>query len=173
MLRYRSGSMAAFETLYARHKGGVYRYLLRGCAGDANSAAELFQDVWAHLVRAAPRYEPRARFSTWLYTLAHNRLIDHHRVQRLPTDTLDPELAIAAPEHENPEAQAQAAAQQRRLIAALQGLPLEQREAFLLKEEGGLSLEEIAASTGVGRETVKSRLRYALAKLREVLADVV
>lgn len=175
MLRYGAGHVAAFEMLYARHKGGVYRFLLRGCAGDEGSAAELFQDVWANVVRAAPRYEARAKFSTWLYRLAHNRLIDHHRVARPPLETLDADADsafVAAPEHERPEAQAEAAMQQRRLVTALQGLPLEQREAFLLKEEGGLSLEEIATTTGVGRETVKSRLRYALAKLREVLADV-
>ena len=169
MQRYGNGDVNAFATLYARHKGGVYRYLLRGC-GDTELAAELFQDVWANVVRAAPRYEARARFTTWLYRLAHHRLIDHHRARQPASAELGEEHA--APEHEQPEAQAQAATQRRRLLAALQALPAEQRQAFLLKEEGGLSLEEIAATTGVGRETVKSRLRYGLAKLREVLADV-
>ncbi len=172
MLRYQAGDLRAFEQLYARHKGGVYRYLLRGCGGDEQAAAELFQDVWANVVRGARGWQPRAQFNTWLYRLAHNRLIDHHRQPRLPTEPLDEDLPHAAPEHQQPEARAHTAAQNRRLLQALHGLPLEQREAFLLKEEGGMSLEDIAQATGVGRETVKSRLRYALAKLREGLADV-
>lgn len=171
MLRYARGELAAFDALYARHRGGVWRYLLRGCGGDAQAAAELFQDVWANLVRAAPRYVPRAKFTTWLYQLAHHRLIDHWRAARVH-EPLDSVPTLAVPEHEHPDTQTEAALQRRRLLAALQALPVEQREAFLLKEEGGLTLEEIAAATGVGRETVKSRLRYALVKLREGLADV-
>lgn len=171
MLRYRNGELVAFEQLYARHKNPMYRYLLRGC-GEPELAAELFQDVWASVVRSAARYEPRARFTTWLYRLAHNRLIDHYRRAHLATEPLDAGFPVAAPEHEQPEQQAHSASQRQRLLSALGQLPLEQRQAFLLKEEGGLSLDQIAQTTGVGRETVKSRLRYALAKLRESLADV-
>jgi RNA polymerase sigma-70 factor (ECF subfamily) len=104
--------------------------------------------------------------------LAHNRLIDHWRAQR-PQESLD-EAAAAVPAeaHEAPAARAVQAEQGQRLLVALSLLAPEQREAFLLQAEGGLSLEEIAATQGVGRETVKSRLRYALAKLRKELADV-
>lgn len=172
MLRYRAGDVAAFRRLYARHRGGVYRYLLRGC-GHEDLAAELFQEVWASVVRARERYEPRARFTTWLYTLAHNRLVDHARAVRPETSPLDDDLPVATPAHEEPHARAEQQAQREGIMRALAALPLEQREAFLMKEEGGLSLEEIASATGVGRETVKSRLRYALARLREALRDVV
>src|ERR1700682_3111774 len=78
MLAYAAGEAAAFDTLYARHKGGVYRYLLRQCR-DAGVAEQLFQDVWMNLIRVRATYQPSAKFTTWLYTLAHNRLIDHHR----------------------------------------------------------------------------------------------
>ena len=78
MLDYRAGDTAAFDELYRRHKGGLYRYLLRQCR-DAAAAAELFQDIWMNLVRARGRYEPSAKFSTYLYRLAHNRLVDHYR----------------------------------------------------------------------------------------------
>lgn len=162
--------MRAFETLYRRHKDPLYRYLLRGCA-HADAAAEMFQDVWAGLIRARAGYEPRARFSTWLYRMAHNRLIDHLRLMPRAPLSLEEELIPAAAEHERPEAQALAGECGRRLRQALASLPAEQREAFLLHEEAGLSLEEIAEVSEVGRETVKSRLRYALAKLREALAD--
>lgn len=163
--------MAAFEMLYRRHKDPLHRYFLRGCA-DREAAAEMFQDVFASIIRTRSRYEPRARFTTWLYTLAHNRLMDHYRLRRLPTAPLEAGEDIAAPEHEGPDRGAQNAQLQGRLLQELARLPVEQREALLMKEEGGLSLEEIAQATGVGRETVKSRLRYALVKLKEALSDV-
>ncbi|MDB5967622.1 MAG: polymerase sigma factor [Hydrocarboniphaga sp.] len=171
MLRYQRGELAAFEQLYRRHRGGSYRYLLRGC-GNEDIAAELFQDVWASVVRSRSRYEVKARFATWLYKLAHNRLIDHYRAARAGQEPLDDTIELAAPAHLEPEAQAQSVSTSRRLLQALGALPSEQREAFLMKEEGGLSLEQIAEVTGVGRETVKSRLRYALSRLRGALADV-
>ncbi|WP_374680463.1 sigma-70 family RNA polymerase sigma factor [Hydrocarboniphaga effusa] len=171
MLRYREGDVAAFRLLYGRHRGGVYRYLLRGCDQE-DQAAELFQDVWANVVRSRERYEAKARFATWLYTLAHHRLIDHVRARKPATEALDDDTPVAAPSQQQPDAQAEAASQRVRLLQELSRLPLEQRQAFLMKEEGGLSLEEIAQATGVGRETVKSRLRYALARLREALTDV-
>jgi RNA polymerase sigma-70 factor (ECF subfamily) len=71
MLAYAAGDAAAFDAIYARHKGGVYRYLLRQCR-DAGIAEQLFQDVWMNLIRVRTR-QPSAKFTTWLYTLAHNR----------------------------------------------------------------------------------------------------
>ena len=183
MMQYRNGGLAAFELLYRRHKDPLFRYLLRGC-GQADIAGELFQDVWASVVRVRLTYQPRARFTTWLYTLAHHRLIDHLRLApRVPVsltrqdDDEDADegpvpLSLRSAEHEQPESQAVAAEQRQRILLALAALPIEQREAFLLHEEGGLSLDEIAEVSGVGRETIKSRLRYGLAKLREALADV-
>jgi RNA polymerase sigma-70 factor, ECF subfamily len=171
MQRYQRGDAGAFEILYRRHRDPVFRYLLRGCS-DRERAAELFQDVWTNVVRSHAGWEPRAKFSTWLYRLAHNRLVDEYRLARLPTEPIDEELAVAAPAHEQPEAAVSGAQRLRRVLDAVQALPQEQREAFLLKEEGGMSLEQIGEVTGVGRETVKSRLRYALAKLRQELTDV-
>ena len=170
MQRYVAGDASAFATLYGRHKSGIWRYLLRGSNNEALTA-ELSQDVWASLIKARHSYEPRARFATWLYRLAHNRLVDHWRAER-PQEELDAAEKIAAPEHHTPAARATQVEQGNRLMQALKGLAPEQREAFLLQAEGGLSLEEIASTQGVGRETVKSRLRYALAKLRGELADV-
>ena len=139
MMRYRGGELAAFEMLYRRHKDPLYRYLLRGCARP-EVAAELFQDVWASLVRVRGSYQPRAKFSTWLYRMAHNRLIDHLRqAPRMPLP-LEEELIPAAAEHERPEARALAQESAGRLRRALSALPAEQRQAFLLHEEAGLSL---------------------------------
>lgn len=170
MQRYAAGEASAFAILYGRHKDGVWRYLLRNSGNEA-LAAEMSQDVWASVIKSRHSYEPRARFATWLYRLAHNRLVDHWRAER-PQEPLDAAEEIAAPDHHTPAARATQTEQGSRLIKALNGLAAEQREAFLLQAEGGLSLEEIANTQGVGRETVKSRLRYALAKLRGELADV-
>src|SRR5512139_1629730 len=173
MLRYRDGDAQAFEALYARHKGPVFRYLLRQCSVAA-LAEELFQDVWMNLIKARERYEVRAKFTTWLYTLAHHRVIDHYRRQAAGVpisyddDPDDPRIEqVADSEVRQPHNEFERRRQALQLLALLSQLPEAQREAFLLREESGLSLEEIAEVTGVNAETAKSRLRYALAKLRQ------
>ena len=178
MQAYAAGDAAAFDALYARHKGGVYRFIVRQC-GHAGAADELFQDVWMSVIRVRATYEPTAKFSTWLYRIAHNRLIDHWRamgqvelVTAGATDDDDPLDAIPGARTDEPDARAGQRELGARLKQALAALPAAQREAFLLHQEGGLELAEIAALTGVGVETVKSRIRYALAKLRAELGDL-
>jgi len=178
MLRYQSGDAAAFDLLYGRHKGGVYRYLLRQCGGSA-AAEELAQDVWLNLIRAHASYTPSAKFTTYLYRLAHNRLIDHYRSQGKVVflsaeeeeggDLIE---AMPAPPASDPAHQADQRSSAQRMSAAIAALPAVQREAFLLQQESGLAVEEIATLTGVSFETAKSRLRYALAKLRAELKDL-
>jgi RNA polymerase sigma-70 factor (ECF subfamily) len=169
MLRYGAGDAAAFEALYRRHRGPVYRFLLRQVA-NASAAEDLFQDVWMRIVNSRTQYEVRAKFTSWVYAIAHNRLMDFYRASGRAV-ILDGEQSEAALENAPAEEIAADLRLDRRraaerLIAALAELPEVQREAFLLQQEAEMSLEEIAAATGVGRETVKSRLRYALAKLR-------
>lgn len=176
MLRYKDGDAAAFDTLFSRHNGGVYRFFVRQrqCLSHAE---ELAQDVWMRVIQAAAHYEVTAKFNTWLYRIAHNRLIDHVRsLNARPEDGFDdpPEAldSLAIPEFEWPDNLNARRQMAERLARAVAELPPDQAEAFLLHEEGELSLEEIAAVTGVGRETVKSRLRYALAKLRSTLGNI-
>jgi RNA polymerase sigma-70 factor (ECF subfamily) len=172
MLLYRDSDAGAFDILYARHKGGVYRYLLRQCR-DPATAQELFQDVWMNLVRARRSYTVQAKFTTYLYRLAHNRLIDHYRARgQAVVDSFDagsgPAMdAVADERTPAPDVAYDARQQAQELLALIAALPSEQREAFLLQQEGSLTVEEIAAATGVPRETAKSRLRYAMARLRQ------
>jgi RNA polymerase sigma-70 factor (ECF subfamily) len=176
MLAYRDGDGTAFEALYGRWRGPLYRYFLRQC-GHAGQADELFQDVFMRVIGASASYEPTAKFTTWLFRIAHNRLVDHWRkTGREPVDPLpsnedgdDCEFDPPGPEDAGPERQAERRELAQALMAALNELPEVQREAFLFAEEGGLTLEEIASISGVGRETSKSRLRYATAKLRNKL----
>jgi RNA polymerase sigma-70 factor (ECF subfamily) len=182
MLAYGAGDAAAFDALYERHRGGVYRYLVRHC-GNAGTADEMFQDVWTSVIRARATYAPSAKFATWLYRIAHNRLVDHWRASGQvelvragapddDDDPPDPLAAVPGPRGDEPEVRVGAKELGARLKAALATLPAAQRDAFLLHQEGGLGLAEIAELTGAGIETVKSRLRYALAKLRTELADL-
>ena len=179
MLAYARGDAGAFNTLYGRHRAGMFRYLLRQLNNNRTAAEELFQDVWASLIGARARYRVEAKFTTWLYTMAHNRVIDHYRRHRpLELVTLsgddddDDPPEIPAPATVQPERAAQARQQAARLLALVEALPAAQREAFLLQEESGLSLEEIAEVTGADREAVKSRLRYAMDKLRRGMGDL-
>ncbi len=175
MLRYRDGEAGAFDVLYQRHKGPVFRYLRRQ-TGDAAVAEELFQDVWIRLINARHDYAVKARFTTWLYTIAHNRSLDHLRTRgRADLTSFDDaiETVVALPAADPPPEHALERKELAgRLLAAIDALPSAQREAFLLQQEGGLTVEEIAHATGVERETAKSRLRYALAKLRDALKDL-
>src|SRR3989344_985417 len=171
MTAYRGGDASAFEILYRRHKGPVYRYLLRQCNNPA-IAEEIFHEAWLGLIKAKDRYEPTAKFTTYLYHLAHNRLIDYYRRQAagIPIsydDDPDPlmERQADVAEHE-PENELDRQRMAKKLFGLIADLPDAQREAFLQREEAGMSIEEIAVATGVNAETAKSRLRYAVAKLR-------
>jgi RNA polymerase sigma-70 factor, ECF subfamily len=172
MQRYGGGDAGAFETLYRRHRGPMYRFLLRQ-VGDAATAEELFQDVWMRVIDSRGRYQARAKFSSWVYAIAHNRLMDFYRASgraKFLAQEESAEALAALPADAIPaDALIDRKRAAERLLAALDRLPEVQREAFLLQQEGELSVEEIGAATGVSRETAKSRLRYAIAKLRASL----
>ena len=172
MLAYAGGDVAASETLYGRHRLRLYRFLMRQLR-DAALTDELFQDIWQKVIGARAGWTPDAAFRTWLYRIAHNRLADHWRaLQHRPAAPADAEARIGGmPDPQTPERQLSEFEQRRRLQLALDELPPEQREVIVLRLEQELSLEEIGEATGVGRETVKSRLRYAMDKLRARLGN--
>jgi RNA polymerase sigma-70 factor (ECF subfamily) len=174
MLRYARGDLRAFERLYRRYRRPLYRYLSRHTR-NTDAANDLFQEVWSKLIASRDRYEPRAQFRTFLYRIAHNSFIDYCRRNAVRNETRgdaeDEDLAgqLAAPDEDRPDIRVQTLQTMMRYRAAVAALPAEQRDVFLLYEETGLSLEDIAQVTGVGMETAKSRLRYAVAKLRRAL----
>lgn len=186
MRAYAGGDTAAFELLYDRHATRLWRYILRSI-GDAAATDDLAQEVWFSVARQAGQYTPRAsapglpvaRFTTWLFTLARHRVVDHLRARRAHTslqasDHGEPPLAdtLAAPSGFGPLRCVETRQQAAQLLAALAALPPEQREAFLLQAEADMSVAEIAQATGVPFETAKSRLRYARAALRRTLEDL-
>jgi RNA polymerase sigma-70 factor (ECF subfamily) len=174
MLAFAQGDAGAFDRLYARHKGTVFRFIARSLP-SREDAEEVFQEVWMKAIEARHRYEPRAKFTTWMYAIAHNRLVDLWRKKGLSLVPLaggdDEAPALDPPDDPANEPFAQVSTREAlvRFEATLQSLPPAQREAFLLKEEAEMSIAEIAAATGANEEAVKSRVRYATAKLREAL----
>jgi RNA polymerase sigma-70 factor, ECF subfamily len=172
MLAYAAGDTNAFEQLYSRHRSRLYRYLLRQVR-DPALADEFFQDIWQRVITAREGWKPEAAFTTWLFRIAHNRLTDHWRAlkHRPPAPADGDERAARVPDPDTPERNLSEFEQRRRLQLALAELPEDQREVLQLRLEQELSLEEIGQITGVGRETVKSRLRYAMDKLRTRLNE--
>jgi RNA polymerase sigma-70 factor (ECF subfamily) len=173
MVRYRDGDARAFETLYGRHKAPLYRYLQRTCR-NKETANDLFQEVWGKVIASRDRYEVRAQFTTFLYRIAHNCVIDHfrragRRYEGTVGDVNEMVEALPAADQQQPEVAVSEVQLRADFRRALDALPAEQRDVFVLYEETGLSLEEIGKVTGVAMETAKSRLRYAVSKLRAAL----
>jgi len=184
MLAYAQGDGAAFDVLYARHEGGLFRFVKRLLGAKlAAQADEVFQDTWVRIISARDSFSPQgAAWRTWAFTIAHNLAMDRLRVSGREValdahpddgDAAVPALdrgvrgaALDAAAHPSAEELAFWRAAGRRLLACLDELPAEQRAAFLLHHEDGLTVEALAASLGIGFETVRSRLRYGLQKLR-------
>jgi len=179
MARFQVGDARAFEVLVRRHRTPVFTFLVR-LVGERARAEDLLQETFLRVVRAAPGWEERARFSTWLYGIARNLAIDESRRAAFrraePLDRSapgeDPPIARVASDDPPPDRAAEAALLRPRLEAALASLPAEQREVFLLREQAGLAFREIAQATGAPENTVKSRMRYALEGLRAALESM-
>lgn len=175
---FAAGRASAFEQLYRRHELRVFRYLVRNLRNHA-VAEDALQETWFAVAREAAKFQATsARFTTWLFSIAHNRMIDALRAARRTVEWEAAEqaapLAVATangPGIGEPYTATLASEQWDALLRALAMLPEEQREAFLLQQEAELSVEEIAAVCGCNFETAKSRLRYARSKLRELLQD--
>jgi len=184
MAAYQQGDAAAFEALMARHERPLWTFVRR-FVGDPETAADLLQEVFLRVVGAAPDWKPDAKVSTWLYTIARNLCTDHARravhrraasldapVRPMAGDSSGPILVdrVAA---RNAGAEDEAMDRQLRVHIdhAVDLLPPDQREVFLMREVMDLSFAEIAQAVGASEPTVKSRMRYALEKLRQALAS--
>jgi RNA polymerase sigma factor (sigma-70 family) len=177
MLAYARGDAAAFDELYARHEGALYRFVRRLLGAPLSAQAdEVFQDTWARIVAARAGFSPQgAAWRTWAFTIAHNAAMDRLRVSgreiglAAPDDGSDPLEWLAAEidaTHPSSEDTAFWRAAGRQLLHCLDELPALQRAAFLLHHEDGMTVDELARQLAVTFETAKSRLRYALQKLR-------
>ena len=177
MQAFARGNMNAFEQLYDRHETGVWRFVFRSVQNNAVTD-DMVQELWFSVTRSAASYEPTAKFKTWLFTMARNRVIDHVRTAKnhasIDAENEEGESMfsdLAADSRLGPLRQVSSREQAKALLDAIDQLPEDQREAFLLQAEGDMSVEEIAAAIGVTFETAKSRLRYARNKLKTLLAD--
>ena len=178
MTMFSGGDVAAFESLYKRHKGPLFRFFLRQFSQPI--AEELCQDVWSNIISASRQYKSRSKFTTYLYTIARNRTIDYFRRQRVrpvvvgnqESDDEDSIEQAASSPNDEPDNHAMMDEQKEALFHCIKALPDKQREAFLLKEEAGLPLQVIGDITGTNAESIKSRLRYAIQKLKECMGNL-
>ena len=177
MLAYAGGDTEAFQSLYSRHKRPLYQFITNSCNNEA-LAHELYQDVWLRVVNNRNSYTRDAPFNAWLYKIARNRLIDHYRQMAAPGTELmymDEEhspIATLVSQPLSPDEIASFTQRADLLTAALQKLPPAQREAMLLRHIAGMSVKEVAEFVNEGVETVKSRLRYAVIKIRAQLQEL-
>lgn len=177
MLAYAGGDMKAFESLYSRHKRSLYQFMLNSCGNEALTH-ELYQDVWLRVINSRSSYSRDAPFNAWLYRIARNRLIDHFR-QHAAADSqlmyMDEEhspIATLISRQLSPDEVASLSQRADVLTAAMQKLPPAQREVMLLRHIAGMSIKEVAEFVNEGTETVKSRLRYAVTKIRSQLKEL-
>ena len=165
----------AFATLYTRHKASLYRYCARMLGNEA-LGAELFQDAWSKIIKARARYQVKAKFKTYLFHVAHNLIIDQWRKNNPDILSIDEEREDASPielqSSSNLMSELLSAEQLEQFKNAVLELPPMQRDVVLLHYDHGLTLEQIAECEGVGRETIKSRLRYAVKKIKKIIANL-
>ncbi len=182
MARYQRGDRDAFGILVKRHQTNIYNFVLRHVR-DRAIADEIGQEVFLRVVQRAGEFKHEARFGTWLYTIARNLCIDHARKQSLrrhpsldapPNDrtgrALGEEIADPRP-RSSVERSATSSQVGKSILAAIDELPPDQKEVFLLREIGNLPFKEIAEVTAAGENTVKSRMRYALERLQQALSE--
>ena len=171
MRQWQEGDFHSFRALYERHRGPLYRFILRQL--PKASAEDIYQETWSTFIRQKDTWRPRASLKTFLYQIAHSRLVDYFRSQgrhrRFEDEAKDEEESFSCP-LPTPEEAALKKRDAEALRHCLERLPPEQKEAFLLSEEGELKRADIAQVTGVKDETVKSRIRYALSRLRDCLS---
>jgi RNA polymerase sigma-70 factor (ECF subfamily) len=167
MKAYAGGNLEAFEHLYNRHRGPLYRYILRQ-VGDAATANDLYQGSWEKIIKARGKYKASAPFRAWMYRIAHNHVMDYFRRKRPVSEMPPDEIEAGSP---GPQERLLDEHRESGLREAVQELPAEQKDVLLLKLEAGLDLQTIADVTGVNRETAKSRLRYAVGKLKKSLRE--
>ena len=181
MLRYRDGDVRAFELLVTRHRKALFNFILR-FVRDTAAAEDVTQETFLRLVKGADAYERQAKFTTWLYTIARNLCVDaarrgkHRKAASLDAPLGDEDgsaslLDLVPDGAAGVDRQAQSRELAVRLRQAIEALPDEQREIFLLREVADLQFNEIANVIGCPENTVKSRMRYALEKLREALEE--
>jgi len=188
MLAYAGGDTTAFDVLYARHEGGLYRFVRR-LLGVRLSAEvdEVFQETWVRVITARDSFSPQgAAWRTWAFTIAHNLAMDRLRAsgrevvfhahdedgdgveaaQLFQRGLVNDQGQAVDAAHPSAEDMAFWRSAGRRLLNCLNELPDDQRAAFLLHHEDGFTVETLAATLDIGFETVRSRLRYGMKKLR-------
>jgi RNA polymerase sigma-70 factor (ECF subfamily) len=184
MSAFRDGEADAFDALVFRHRRGLFNFLFRS-VHNRSRAEELLQDVFLRVIRAKDRYERTARFSTWVYTIARNICVDESRRAKFRQHASLEEkrssrggsggvsiLDMTSAEQVSTDEAAQGPQLRDRMAQAVDLLPEDQREVFLMRQLAGLSFKEIGQVVGAPENTVKSRMRYALEKLRGELADL-
>lgn len=175
MSAYSAGDASSFEVLYQRHRAPLYRYILRQ-TGTPAIAEELYQDVWMKLIKSRENYEVKSQFTTMLYRMAQNRVIDYYRRQQTASGVMvNAEFidldSVSTAKTSQPEIRVEQSEAMRRLLTLVERLPEDQKQAFMLREEAGLTVPQIAEVMGVNTENAKSRLRYAMKKLKEGLEE--
>ena len=180
--RFQAGDTRAFEELLGRYRGPIYNFILRSVR-DRERAADLTQETFLRVVQRADSFRGGSKLSTWIYAIARNLCIDHgrrmvfrrHRSLDAPMkageEKSSPMVDRVASAEPVTDRDAIAEQLQLQIAEAVEELPEDQREVFLLRQVQGMAFKDIAELVGVSENTVKSRMRYALERLQGALAE--
>ncbi|MBT8450052.1 MAG: sigma-70 family RNA polymerase sigma factor [Gammaproteobacteria bacterium] len=171
MLAYQIGDVAAFETLYNKHKDALYRFVLRhGLTTD--NAEEIYQEIWSAVIKARLSYQPEAKFTTWIYQIARNKINDYYRKSKSQFTVVEESVDTLQSNDTNDGSHNKLSNNFRNVVVGcLASLPFVQRQTFIMYYEAALTIAEISEITEADEQAVKSRLRYAVAKLKTILGE--
>jgi RNA polymerase sigma-70 factor (ECF subfamily) len=170
MLRFQEGDEAAFEELVHKHTRGVLNLVFRYLA-DASRAEDVSQDIFVKVYRARMKYEPKAKFSTWLYRIAVNHCLNEIRARKSqPAVSAPVNDLLEQPSGEDPDARISRSELQQAVKSAIDSLPENQRMAVILARYEDMSYDEIAETMGMSLEAVKSVLFRAKENLKQALS---
>jgi RNA polymerase sigma-70 factor (ECF subfamily) len=170
ILRSKQGDASAFGALIKDYRRQLFTYLLKLC-NNRTTAEDLFQDTLIRVWSGLPNYNEQNKFSSWLFSIAHNTAMDSYRRKKVRSRVIHTDELPEAPETRDPQVEVEHKETKELLLDAVNNLSDKQKQVFLLRQHGELSFKEIAELTQQPLNTVLSHMHYSVKKIRKILRE--